>query len=223
MKNPNNDLQIDNLPNRITLFRVVLIPLILACMMLTQSSLLNGWVSSSTLAWMAGWTFVGASLTDLIDGIVARRKNIITVFGSFLDPIADKFLVVSVLMVLLAHHKLHLIVVIVLVLREFYMTSLRLLAANEGVMVPVGSLGKWKTAFQMIGIPLLIVSERPWEIPMDILGQVFIYLSAFLSLCSATMYSLGIVNKIKQSRKKQSTQSEAQEQHQDEFTSESPQ
>ncbi len=190
-------LEIDNLPNRITIFRVILIPIVIGCLYLekVEWALIDN--IRSSLGWIAGWTFVLAAVTDFVDGYVARKKGIVTIFGSFLDPIADKFLVVSSLIMLEYLGRISALVVLVLILREFYMTSLRLLAVGENIEVPVNSLGKWKTAAQMIGIPLLMANGTPWGIPMGTLGYLFVYAAVILSLYSAGVYSLGLIRKIK--------------------------
>ena len=160
-----NEWEIDNLPNRLTIFRVFLIPIILGCLFLNLTDL--PWIKSmhSTLGWIAGWTFVAASVTDFFDGYFARKRGIVTVFGSFLDPIADKFLVVSSLIMLQGMGRIPVLIVIILVLREMYINSLRLLANERGFKVPVGQLGKWKTAFQMIGIPMLMAMKNHGVFP----------------------------------------------------------
>lgn len=195
-----DELEIDNLPNRLTLFRIALVPIVVGCLFLLKFE--NDWAASwlPYLGWIAGWCFVLASITDFFDGYIARKRGIVTIFGSFLDPIADKFLIVASLVMLQELDRLPAIIVIILVLRELYMTSLRLLAINEGVNVPVSQWGKWKTAFQMIGIPMLMAGE-PWMgIPMPLLGSIFVYLSCLLSLWSAINYSIGLIAKLKANR-----------------------
>lgn len=196
-----NEWEIDNLPNRLTMFRVVLIPIILLSLYFNLSS--DAWFIANikTLNYIAAWTFVAASITDFFDGYIARKKNIVTVFGSFLDPIADKFLVISSLIMLLALGRIHVLIVLILVLREMYITALRLLAMEKGLSVPVGTLGKWKTATQMIGVPLLMANDKPWGLDMPLLGTIAIYLASLFSLYSALEYSLGLIKKIKKSRK----------------------
>tara|TARA_B100001971_G_C18268046_1_gene596784 strand:+ start:236244 stop:236912 length:669 start_codon:yes stop_codon:yes gene_type:complete len=193
-----NDLEIDNLPNRLTIFRVILIPIVIASLFIIKIDFLTPF--HSDLGWIAAWTFSIASITDFFDGYIARKRNIVTVFGSFLDPIADKFLTVSSLIMLQALDRIPAILVIILVLREMYMTSLRLLATNEGIQVPVSQWGKWKTALMMIGIPMLMANEEWWIFPFPIMGIIFIYLAAFLSLWSAVQYSMSMVAKLKLSR-----------------------
>ncbi|RPJ78099.1 MAG: CDP-diacylglycerol--glycerol-3-phosphate 3-phosphatidyltransferase [Alphaproteobacteria bacterium] len=196
-----NEWEIDNLPNRLTMMRIILIPIILLSLFLTLSS--AQWVTEhiKLLNYVAAWTFVAASITDFFDGYIARKKNIVTVFGSFLDPIADKFLVISSLIMLLALARVHVLIVLILVLREMYITALRLLAMEKGLSVPVGTLGKWKTATQMVGIPLLMANDIPWGIDMPLIGTIAIYLASLFSMYSALEYSAGLVKKIQKLRK----------------------
>ena len=188
---------IDNLPNRLTLFRMALIPIVVSCLFLeTQDwESLHSW--HGNLGWVACWIFVLASLTDLMDGHIARKRGIVTTFGSFLDPIADKFLIISSLVMLLALNRVSSLMVVVLILREFYITSLRLLAFREGFQIPVSGLGKGKTTAQLMGIPLLMANGHPWGIPMPFLGSLCIYAAIFLSLYSALIYSLGPIKKLR--------------------------
>ena len=192
-----NALEIDNLPNRLTFFRMLMIPVVVLTLYFseeTPSFLLD---YQPWLGHVACWIFVMASITDFLDGYIARKRNIVTVFGSFLDPIADKFLVVSSLIMLLALDRVHPIVVIILVVREMYMTSLRLLALTEGVDVPVSSMGKWKTGTQMVAIPMLMIYDEFLWMNLPLIGTILIYISAVLSLWSALVYSIHMVQKLK--------------------------
>jgi CDP-diacylglycerol--glycerol-3-phosphate 3-phosphatidyltransferase len=204
MENSNalhNEWQINNLPNKLTIFRVALIPIIIGCLLLSLGQL--SWIIKNKifLGYIAGWTFVAASITDFLDGYIARKRKIVTVFGSFIDPVADKFLVVSSLIMLLALDRLHVLVVIILVLREIYITALRLLAYERGLSLPVANLAKWKTAFQMIGIPMLMPNDLPWGLPMPFVGKICVYLAALISIYSALQYSLGLLKNLKEARK----------------------
>lgn len=194
-----SDLEIDNLPNRLTIFRILLIPFVIGCLSLTKSENLAV-ETQDLLGWIAAWIFVAASVTDFFDGYIARKRKIVTVFGSFLDPIADKFLTVSSLIMLGSLGSLPPVVVIMLVLREMYMTSLRLLAMNEGFSVPVHSMGKWKTAIQMIGIPMLMANQQWWIFPFPLMGSILVYLAFILSVWSAVLYSLSMIKKLKHIR-----------------------
>jgi CDP-diacylglycerol--glycerol-3-phosphate 3-phosphatidyltransferase len=195
-----NDLEIDNLPNRLTFFRMMMIPVVVSTLLLSGNP--TPWILPylKSLGHVACWVFVAASLTDFLDGYIARKRNIVTVFGSFLDPIADKFLVVSSIIMLMGLERIHPVVVIILVLREMYMTSLRLLALTEGVEVPVSNLGKWKTGTQMTAIPMLMIWEEFLWMNMSKLGTFLLYVSVLLSLWSAFLYSFSMIRKLKDKR-----------------------
>ncbi|MCY4643775.1 MAG: CDP-diacylglycerol--glycerol-3-phosphate 3-phosphatidyltransferase [Bacteriovoracales bacterium] len=204
-------LEIESLPNVLTLFRIALIPVIVATLFLEKMSwpILSLW--HGKLGYIAAYTFAAAAVTDFIDGYIARKRGLVTTFGSFLDPIADKFLVVSSLIMLLYLDRLEVFVVIVLILREFYITSLRLLASGEGLQISAVPFGKWKTAFQLVGIPLLMVNERHLGILMPFWGSLCIYASVVLSLCSAVSYSVGVVKKFKLKLKERKIKKKKQE------------
>lgn len=198
--NDESEWEIDNLPNRLTMFRILLIPIIVTSLFINLSK--TDWLIpyQKTLGYVAAWTFVAASITDFFDGYIARKRGIVTVFGSFLDPIADKFLVVSSLILLQGLGRIPVLIVIILVLREIYITALRLLAQERGLQVPVANIGKWKTAFQMVGIPFLMAYDKPWGIPMPFLGIAFIYLASLFSLYSAVEYSISLIKRLKKSK-----------------------
>ena len=201
-----NEWEIDNLPNRLTMFRVILIPVIIFSMYAVQVQYEWAQTHTKLLNYIAAWTFVAASITDFLDGFIARKKNIVTVFGSFLDPIADKFLVISALIMLQAMNRVHVLIVLILVLREMYITALRLLAMEKGISVPVGTLGKWKTATQMVGIPFLMANDVFMGINMTLLGEIAIYLASIFSVYSAGEYSFGLIRKIQKIRKEKKRQ-----------------
>ena len=192
--------EFDNLPNRLTIFRVILIPFIITTVMLMTSNIEMFQKYHFHLGYIAAWTFVAASITDFFDGYIARKRGIVTVLGSFLDPIADKFLVVTCLILLQSLDRLPPLLVIILVLREIYITALRLLAMEKGFTVPVDSSGKWKTALQMVSIPMLLANDYPFGIPFPELGAAFIYIAAILSLYSAAFYSFSTLKKLKAAR-----------------------
>lgn len=195
-----NDLEIDNLPNRLTFFRMLMIPVVVLTLYFTDAT--PQWLMpyQPYLGHIACWIFVVASITDFLDGYIARKRNIVTVFGSFLDPIADKFLVVSALIMLMGLERVHPIVVIILVLREMYMTSLRLLAMSEGVDVPVSNMGKWKTTAQMIATPMLMIYDDFLGLNLEVIGTALMYVAALLSLWSALKYSLSMIKKLQEKR-----------------------
>ncbi len=197
----NQQWEIDNLPNRLTILRVILIPIIIFSLYANKFPNIFQPETRVLLNWLSALTFVLASITDFFDGFIARRRNLVTVFGSFLDPIADKFLVISSLVMLLSLERLPVLIVLVLILRELYITALRLLALEKGLSVPVGVFGKWKTTLQMIGIPMLMVGETWWSIPFQLLGTLAMIFATLFSLYSALEYSLGFLKKIQKLRK----------------------
>ncbi len=199
---------LDNLPNRLTLFRLVLVPIVIGCLYLQQHP---SFKSSSYLGIISAAVFIIASITDYLDGYIARKRQIITAFGSFLDPIADKFLTISALIMLQSIGRIDALLVIILVLREFYITALRLLASSEGLSIPVGNMGKWKTTMQMTGIPMLMVYNEF----LHTLGTVFMGVAAYLSLYSSIVYSLGLVRKLKKRRAKRRKNIHEQEREQE--------
>lgn len=193
--------EIDNLPNRLTIFRVLLVPIVT---LIYIPQVYNIPISEDLIYlsnWLAGGIFMLAAITDFFDGFFARRRNLVTVFGSFLDPIADKFLVVTSLIILQALGRIHPFIVAILIMREFYITSLRLLASNHQLSVPVGQMGKLKTTVQMVAIPFLFVNDTIEGISTLLVGSLLIYAASALSLYSALQYSVGLVRVIKQKKK----------------------
>lgn len=133
-----------NLPNKLTLSRVVMVPFFVGFLLLTPQ---YGWFK-----WIAFGIFVIASLTDLLDGKIARKYNLITNFGKFMDPLADKLLVCSALigMTALSQKLIPAWITIIIIAREFIISGFRLIAAEKGNVIAASMWGKWKTTFQMI-------------------------------------------------------------------------
>ena len=137
-----------NLPNKLTMFRVILIPFFVI-FMLVDITLYDKWIALAI--------FIIASLTDLLDGKIARKYNLVTNFGKFMDPLADKLLVCSALICLVALDKIPAWMVIVIIAREFIISGFRLIASDNGVVIAASYWGKFKTTFQMVMICLMIV------------------------------------------------------------------
>ena len=138
-----------NLPNKLTVMRVILIPFFVAALLYD-----NG--SSQTMRIVANVIFIVASLTDLFDGKIARKYNLVTNFGIFMDPLADKLLVCSALICLIQLGQLPAWVVIIIISREFIISGFRLVAADNGIVIAASYWGKFKTTFQMIAVILMI-------------------------------------------------------------------
>ena len=133
-----------NLPNKLTLLRVFMIPFFVV-FMLTD-------LGGSYGKYIALAIFIAASLTDMLDGKIARKYNLVTNFGKFMDPLADKLLVCSAMICLVDKGRLASWIVIIIISREFLITGLRLLASSKNIILPAEKLGKHKTAWQMITI-----------------------------------------------------------------------
>ena len=139
-----------NLPNKLTILRVIMIPFFVF-FLLCQGG------ENRTFRMIAVVLFIIASLTDLLDGKIARKYNMVTNFGKFMDPLADKLLVCSALICLIGLGQLPAWMVIVIISREFIISGFRLVASDNGVVIAASYWGKFKTTFQMIAVILLIL------------------------------------------------------------------
>jgi CDP-diacylglycerol---glycerol-3-phosphate 3-phosphatidyltransferase len=175
-----------NLPNMLTLGRIVIIPIFVYYMG-------DGDPRASLVA---GSIFTLAAVTDVVDGFLARRWNMITVVGKLLDPLADKLIVAAALVMLVWLGRVSAWIVIVLLSREFIVTGLRQVAASEGLVIAAGQEGKWKTALQLVGIVALCVhyTHPVWllvswyQVNFNVVGTVLVYASTAFSVWSAANY-----------------------------------
>ena len=142
-----------NLPNKLTVLRVILIPFFVAAVLFDEGD-------SQMFRYLAASIFIVASLTDLLDGKIARKYNLVKNFGKFMDPLADKLLVCAALVCLVELEQLPAWMVIVIVSREFIISGFRLVAAEQGIVIAASYWGKFKTTFQMIAIILMIVDLK---------------------------------------------------------------
>ncbi len=160
---------------------------------------------------IAGWLYGATAVTDLLDGYLARKWNIESVFGKFLDPLADKLLVMALLMYLTRMGRIAPWIVVVLLGRELAITSLRAIAASEGVVIAAGEGGKWKTALQMVGIlclilhfPYPVVPFYAKAVDLNLCGQWLVVLSMVFSVTSAVEYTSLFVDAVEaKERRKQ--------------------
>ncbi|MCI9106592.1 MAG: CDP-diacylglycerol--glycerol-3-phosphate 3-phosphatidyltransferase [Lachnospiraceae bacterium] len=139
-----------NLPNKLTVLRVILIPFFVLSLMIFDGERI-------LFRYLAAAIFIVASLTDMLDGKIARKYNLVTNFGKFMDPLADKLLVCSALICLVELGQLPAWMVILIVSREFIISGFRLVAAEQGIVIAASYWGKFKTTFQMIAVILMIV------------------------------------------------------------------
>jgi CDP-diacylglycerol--glycerol-3-phosphate 3-phosphatidyltransferase len=177
-----------NLPNLLTFGRIVIIPLPL-------------WLidrgSPRDCLW-AAIVYAAAALTDLVDGYLARKMNVVSVLGKFLDPLADKLLVTALLVWMVPMGRIPAWAVVLLLSRELAVTGLRSMASSEGLVIAAGDDGKSKTALQMVGILCLLIGY-PYHLHLGIVdlgmvdlvpvGRALVYISLFFSLTSAVSYA----------------------------------
>lgn len=178
-----------NLPNQLTISRILLVPVIVVLLMFP-----GRWVCLA-----AGALFAVAGFTDLIDGYLARKTNQISSLGKFLDPLADKVLVSSVLIMLVERTWIPGWVAIVIICRDVMVTGLRAIAADEGIVIAADKYGKLKTVLQMVALEPLILHYTWFGIPMDSIGMVFLYLSVVLTVFSGCNYFLNFFKKLHES------------------------
>ncbi len=175
-----------NLPNKITVFRVILIPFFLCALLIPD--LPYG-------KWIALGIFIVASLSDMLDGYLARKNNMVTDFGKFMDPLADKILVSSAMIALVQMFKIPAWIVIIIIAREFIISGFRLVAADNGVVIAAGMLGKIKTAVTMVTLCVLIADLEGAVI--NVLENVLIYASLILTILSLIDYFMNNKDVIK--------------------------
>ncbi|MDY7229469.1 CDP-diacylglycerol--glycerol-3-phosphate 3-phosphatidyltransferase [Hyalangium rubrum] len=175
-----------NLPNMLTLGRILLIPVFV-------------WFTYDAdpfYSLMAGVVFAVAAITDVVDGYLARKWNLITVVGKFMDPLADKLIVMAALVMMVRLGRIAAWVVIVLLARELIVSGLRTIAASEGMVIAAGQEGKWKTSLQLVGVISLCVHYvhpldlgfRVVTVDYNLVGKVLVYLSGAFSVWSAVVY-----------------------------------
>lgn len=166
-----------NTPNKLTVTRMIIVPFLVVF-------LLTGWGGDAN-RYISLALFVVASVTDWFDGYLARKNNLVTNFGKFMDPLADKLLVCSAMICMIDLKRLPAWFVIIIIAREFIISGFRLIAAENGIVIAANYWGKFKTASQMIMIILLILH---FDGIFVILEQIFIWLSLALTIISLITY-----------------------------------
>lgn len=182
-----------NLPNKLTVLRIILVPLFMVALLV--SSIPYNYLIALII-------FALASFTDMLDGKIARRKDLITDFGKFSDPLADKILVMSAFVCFIELGFTGAVVVMLILFREFAVTSIRLVAASKGKVVAANIFGKAKTVSQMVAIILVLIFQFILQLPsvcasqnfvtlsqtLNIIGSIFIWISAILAIISGIIY-----------------------------------
>lgn len=178
-----------NLPNRITLTRIFMIPVFVILMLWEFGKTYQfGNVTMPLSQLLATAIFVGAATTDWVDGHFARKYNLVTNFGKFLDPLADKMLVISAFIVLTEMNLVPSWIVIIIVAREFAVTGLRLILADSGEVVAANMLGKIKTWTQIIAVIALLLENVPFNFLNIPFANVALYVATFFTIWSGVDY-----------------------------------
>lgn len=166
-----------NLPNKLTIFRVILIPFFVVLLLFDLTAYDK---------WIALAIFIVASLTDFLDGHIARKYNLVTNFGKFMDPLADKLLVCSAMICLVELSRIPAWVVIIIIAREFIISGFRLVASDNGVVIAASYWGKFKTVFQIVMICLMIADLPSLALVM----QIVMWVAVVLTVVSLVDYLL---------------------------------
>lgn len=167
-----------NLPNQLTMFRVILIPFFVFFLLYPGFYGYGNYVATAI--------FIVASLTDLADGKIARKYNLVTNFGKFMDPLADKLLVCAAMICLIETGQLASWIVIIIISREFIISGFRLVASDNGIVIAASYWGKFKTTFQMLMIIVLTLRiDHPF---FDMLGVALTYIALLLTVVSLADY-----------------------------------
>lgn len=170
-----------NMPNKLTLLRVCMIPVFMIFAL----------IETGFTQFIAVVLFLAACITDYLDGYIARSCNLVTDFGKFMDPIADKLLVMSAMVILVAQNRMPAWVCVVMLAREFIISGFRLVAAGKGTVIAAGMTGKIKTVTQMVAIVMLFLFSNAsggGSGLMYFLSNVVLYVSAIMSIVSCVEY-----------------------------------
>lgn len=167
-----------NLPNKLTVLRVILIPFFVAFLLLSPGN--------EAFKWTALVIFVVASLTDMLDGKIARKYNLITDFGKFMDPLADKLLVCSAMICLIELQRIPSWIVVIIIAREFTISGFRLIAADNGKVIAASYWGKFKTTFQMFMVIFMIMNLE--MAPFPLITQILMWIALVLTIVSLCDY-----------------------------------
>ena len=170
-----------NLPNKLTIVRIIMIPFFVFF-------LLTDFVAGSK--WIATVLFCAASITDFLDGHIARKYNLVTNFGKFMDPLADKLLVCSALIALVDLNRIAAWIVIIIIAREFIISGFRLVASDNGVVIAASYWGKFKTTFQMLMIIFTIFNIYLENDVLDVISNILVYVALALTVISLIDYML---------------------------------
>ena len=196
-----------NLPNKLTLFRIFLIPLIVLIMVFPYAQVGIAipyfqvqFVIVSLKDIVVLVLFTIASITDFFDGYIARKRNLVTTFGKFLDPIADKLLVNTLLILFAVEGRIPVVPVLIMIWRDSLVDGIRMMVSGKGVVLAAGYLGKVKTVLQMLTVILVLLNNLPFELYRLPVASFLVWLSTLVSVFSGVSYFIQSKNVIMESR-----------------------
>lgn len=184
-----------NLPNKLTMFRIILIPVIILVYLfpyeavgIVPATFDIGGIELSVINLIALLIYIIAAVTDALDGNIARSRNLITTFGKFADPIADKLLTTTMFLLFVSEGLIPVVPVIIMIARDTFVDGCRMMAASNGKVVAAGMMGKLKTVLQMVTVALILLNNLPfalWNLPVS---DIMLWLSALVSFVSGVQY-----------------------------------
>jgi CDP-diacylglycerol--glycerol-3-phosphate 3-phosphatidyltransferase len=179
-----------NLANRITIARIFFIPVVVVLLLIHYNfwSITINYRTTTGSEILAALVFIAVASTDALDGYVARKQKLITNFGKFLDPLADKLLISAVLISLVEMQRLSAWVAIVIISREFAVTGLRLVAAAEGIILAASRIAKWKTGIQIVTMVALIINNFPFSVIAFPFDTLMVYITVIITVYSGIDY-----------------------------------
>ena len=196
-----------NLPNKLTVFRIILVPIMIFVWLFPYEQFnfmfyeFNfGSVSLSLLNIVVLVIFALASITDMLDGMIARKYNMITTFGKFADPIADKLLVNTTLIIMASKHLIPVLPVVIMLGRDIIVDGCRMIASKNGVVVAAGYLGKLKTVSQMIAIILVLLNNLPFELYGIPMASIVLWFATLTSVMGGYSYFIQLKDYIFESK-----------------------
>jgi len=183
-----------NIPNKLTILRIILVPIFMLFLMINPEN--------PVLVAIALGIFVVASITDTLDGQIARRRGLVTNFGKFMDPLADKMLTTAAFLALMTLGRASVWAVMIILTREFMVSGVRLVAASEGKVIAASKWGKMKTVFQMVAIIAALVLMLPFcpENTGILITQILVWLSAVITVISGAEYIIKNIDIFKEAK-----------------------
>ena len=167
-----------NLPNQLTLYRIASVPVLVVLLLFPNK----------VCAFLAAVVFSAASISDVLDGVYARRRGLVTTFGKFLDPVADKLIISAALIMLIPHGRVPAWIAFVIIGREITVTGLRAILSDKGIVMAAGQIGKYKTGFQVGSIIPLLIHYTYFNIDFHLIGTILLWMALAATLVSGVRY-----------------------------------